>query len=126
MINATILCVDDDCIYLNILIRTFKNKFKTVLTATDGKKALELFKNNDIDIIITDISMPIMNGVEFITEIRKIDNKVPIIIISAFNSSLLKFNTNMVQKIIYKPSTGMNVLMEIIDVYTHYGDSDGI
>jgi YesN/AraC family two-component response regulator len=54
------------------------------LTANNGEEALELYKNNlDIDLIITDINMPKMNGLALIENVRDIDASLPVIIMSA-------------------------------------------
>ena len=78
------------------------NKF---YSAYDGKEGLELFKEHKPDIIITDIQMPNMNGIEMIEQIRKIDSEVPIIITTAFNESsyLLKAINLQVDGYIMKP-----------------------
>jgi len=72
----------------NVRIETLnllKQLFEFVEAATNGKEGLEKFKNEKFDMIITDINMPIMNGLEMIKEIKKIDKRVPIIVITAFN-----------------------------------------
>jgi DNA-binding response OmpR family regulator len=54
-----------------------------VIHCTNGKSGLETFKNEDFDICIFDIMMPKMDGFELAEEVRKIDNDVPIIFLSA-------------------------------------------
>lgn len=56
---------------------------KEVIEAENGKTALELYKECCPDIVITDILMPIMNGVELVKAIRKEDEMTPLVIISA-------------------------------------------
>lgn len=53
-------------------------------TAANGQEALELLKQNQPDIIVTDISMPVMNGLEFLTELRKTDNRTRCIILTGY------------------------------------------
>lgn len=50
---------------------------------TDGKEAIELFKNNNYDLVLTDIEMPNMGGIKIAQEIRKIDQNIPIIAYSS-------------------------------------------
>lgn len=58
---------------------------KLVNEFTNGKFALDYIKQNDIDIVITDMNMPFMNGVELLQEVDKMDKNIKIIIISAYN-----------------------------------------
>ena len=62
-----------------------------VLIASNGEDALELFLQHPVDIIITDIQIPLMSGLEMIQEVRKINQDIPIIITSAFNEKDLLF-----------------------------------
>ena len=61
--------------------------FKKIFIATNGLEAVEIFKQNSIDIIITDIRMPIMNGLDMAKEIKKIDKHQHIILTTAHNES---------------------------------------
>jgi len=70
--KISILYVDDEENNLFSFKATFRLKYK-VFTAINGAEAIELVKNNPIDIIITDQRMPEMTGVEFLEEIIKID-----------------------------------------------------
>ncbi len=63
-----------------------KYKIKTVYSFSDSNKALEFFKNKkaEIDIIISDMEMPRLNGIELLKAVRSIDREIPFIVISAF------------------------------------------
>jgi len=84
--HLKILSVDDDegcsalmCIYLDQL------GIKSVDTASDGEKALEKIKYNDYDLILMDIKMPLMDGIDATKIIRRdISKDVPIIAVTAF------------------------------------------
>ena len=82
MANEKVLVVDDD---LNIceLLRLYleKEQFR-VFVAHDGQTALEVFKNNNPDIVLLDIMLPVLDGWQVCREIRKISNK-PIIMLTA-------------------------------------------
>lgn len=73
--------------------------------AKNGQEGLEFFQNNTFDIIITDIKMPIMDGLEMISHIRKKDQNIPIVVTTAFNeTSFLKKAIDLhVDKYITKP-----------------------
>lgn len=60
--------------------------FDEVLEASNGKKALEIMANRgDIDIVITDINMPVMNGIEFIEESKKLGGNTEFLVLSAYD-----------------------------------------
>ncbi len=60
--------------------------FGKIVVAIDGEDGLEKFKNhNDIDIILTDINMPKMNGIDMLKLIRDIDKDIPMLIFSAYD-----------------------------------------
>jgi DNA-binding response OmpR family regulator len=61
----------------------FNLLFKEVNVACDGEDALTIFKTKNFDLIITDIKMPKMDGIELIKNIRKVNTSISIIIISA-------------------------------------------
>jgi len=70
--KITVLYVDDEENNLISFKATFRLKYK-VFTAISGTLALDIIKENPIDIIITDQRMPEMTGVEFLEEVIKID-----------------------------------------------------
>ena len=60
--------------------------FDNIEVALDGAEGLEKFKNSNFDIVITDINMPNMTGIQMIEKIREIDTKVPLVLLSAYAS----------------------------------------
>jgi two-component system KDP operon response regulator KdpE len=76
-----ILVVDDEPQILRVLRMSLKAHRFDVRTASDGESAIDLFKDWSPDLIITDLSMPLMNGLELCREIRKI-SETPIIVLS--------------------------------------------
>lgn len=60
-----------------------ENFFENITIAVDGRDGIQKFKDNDIDLIITDINMPYLNGLEMISEIKKINKDIKVIIFSA-------------------------------------------
>ncbi len=87
MQNLKLLLVDDEQIVIKDLINIIDwnaNGFTIVATAHSGKSALKLFQTVQPDVIITDIIMPQMNGIDFIHEIRKINPTVYILILSSY------------------------------------------
>ena len=82
----TILIVDDELPVLKALDRTFRDVCN-ILTSTSGNRALELFKNHDVSLIIADQRMPEMTGVELFTKIREIKPEVIKIMLTAYTDT---------------------------------------
>ncbi len=79
-----LLFVEDEEDLIEIIADTLTKLNANFLTACNGQEALQIIDNNsDIDVIITDINMPIMNGLDMIKEIQKKGIKTPIIVMSA-------------------------------------------
>ena len=85
----TVLVVDDDKNILNVYKDLLEVFFKKVYIAGDGKEGLTNFKKYNPDIVITDYKMPKINGLEMAEEILKIDEKVPIILLTAFDDKYI-------------------------------------
>jgi len=78
-----ILCVDDDEIHRNFLVTVLQNYFAYVDSAADGREALEKYNAQQHDIVITDLKMPVMSGIELARSIKSINPQQPIIAFSA-------------------------------------------
>ena len=65
-----VLTVDDSRTILAMLHHTLTGAGFEVLQAEDGRKGLDVLKTEDVDVVITDINMPIMDGIEFIKNVR--------------------------------------------------------
>ncbi len=84
--SIKVLYVEDEDDVREFTGKTISAIVKEVLIAENGKIGLELFINNqDIDLIVTDINMPKMGGLEMCTEIKKINSNIPIVVTSAHN-----------------------------------------
>jgi nitrogen regulation protein NR(I) len=82
-----ILIVDDDKGLRYALQRMFEGKGKTVLTAKNGKEALDVLEKDIPDLVLMDIIMPGMNGIEVLKEIKKDYPKLLVIIMTAFGTT---------------------------------------
>ena len=78
-----ILYVEDDVLFTPKIKYILEKSFKSVLIASNGEEALELFKINKIDLIISDINMPKMDGLTFLKKLREIHNDIPFIFLTA-------------------------------------------
>ncbi len=86
MEHLTVLVVDDDKITTAILRRMLDAYADTVLIASDGQEGLELFKEHRPDIVLSDINMPRMGGLEMVEQIRQLDDQVKIAIFTNFEN----------------------------------------
>ena len=105
--NITILYAEDEVALREITLNILKGFTKRQFVAKNGAEGLELFKENqsEIDLIITDVNMPIMNGLEMIREIKSINPNIPIIVATAFSNTeyLLEAIDIGVDKYVLKP-----------------------
>jgi len=82
--NIKILYVEDDDIARENGVEYLENYFDSIYEASDAITALKLYEKHQPHIIITDIQMPKLNGLEFVKRVRQNDKKVQVIVISAF------------------------------------------
>jgi diguanylate cyclase (GGDEF)-like protein/PAS domain S-box-containing protein len=103
--KLTILIVDDDKTTTSILNHMLYTYTDNILTASDGVEGLEVFQEHRPDIILSDINMPRMNGLEMVEQIRKIDENVKIAIFTDFEKRdiLLKAIELGVNQFLSKP-----------------------
>ncbi|MCK4888842.1 MAG: sigma-54-dependent Fis family transcriptional regulator, partial [Candidatus Aminicenantes bacterium] len=85
--GLNVLIVDDDESIRDMLSIVLKDENYNVLTAEDGKKALIHLKKNKINLVISDIKMPDMDGIELLNIIKKKDEKIPVIMITGHAST---------------------------------------
>ncbi len=78
-----ILLCEDQINILNLLTLQLEKKGYIITKATNGKIALDLFENSKFDLVITDIMMPVLNGLDLLKYIREINQDIPVIILSA-------------------------------------------
>jgi CheY-like chemotaxis protein len=81
----TVLCVEDELDVRDELAQFLKRRVKTLYLAHNGEEGLALFKQHAPNIVITDILMPVMNGLEMTKAIKRLNPDVPIIFTIAFN-----------------------------------------
>lgn len=115
--DITVLYVEDDNAIQQNTIVTLELVNAKIIPAVDGKDGLEKFIENQekIDIIVTDLSMPNMDGLEMIEEIKKINKDVPVLITTAHQDiSYLKQAIELgVTSYIIKPIDIRNIIKSI-------------
>ena len=111
----TILIVEDDRESNDNLSYLLKSKFAEVFSAYDGVEGWKIFQEKAPDIILTDIEMPKMDGLELIRRIRAEDTTIPIIILSAYSYQryLLEAIPLKLEEYLFKPIT-MNKLESLL------------
>ncbi|MGA1939416.1 EAL domain-containing protein [Arcobacter sp. YIC-310] len=85
--DITLLYVEDEESIREELSYFLEKRVKKLYVASDGLEGLQLYKEVNPDIIISDIRMPNLNGIEMCEEIKKINENARIIILTAFNDS---------------------------------------
>ena len=82
--DKTILIVDDSESIREVVSFTLENEGYSILVGIHGKDALKFLDGTHIDLIITDLHMPEMNGIEFIKEVRTMDQyrRIPILFLT--------------------------------------------
>lgn len=113
---AKILIVDDSIIMRKNLEFILKNSNHQIVgQATNGKQAVELYKEYKPDLVTMDISMPFMSGTDAVSEIISIDSSAKIIMISAINQKQLVFEAikKGAKHYIVKPIDAENVIKTI-------------
>ncbi len=115
--DITVLYVEDDNAIQQNTIVTLELVNAKIIPAVDGKDGLEKFIENqeEIDIIVTDLSMPNMDGLEMIEEIKKINKDVPVLITTAHQDiSYLKQAIELgITSYIIKPIDIRNIIISI-------------
>lgn len=86
-----ILVVEDDKIIREGICEYLSEFGYEMYEAEDGRKALDIFKDKDINLIILDIQIPLLNGLEVLKEVRK-ESKIPILMLTAFSDEEYKIS----------------------------------
>ena len=87
MENLNLLYVEDDKEALEDVVFLLKRSFSNIYTAFDGEEGFSLYKTNKIDVVLLDINIPKINGLQLATKIREIDEYIPILFISAHSET---------------------------------------
>lgn len=103
--ETSILCVEDEEGIREIIVKTLKYYFDTVYEASNGVEAYEMYQKYQPKIILSDIKMNEMDGIELIKKVRKIDLNVMVIMLTAYSDKdyLLKLINLDINHYILKP-----------------------
>lgn len=120
---ATILVVDDEPNVLRSLKRLLFGTDYNVLTAASGEEALTLFGAQDIHLVISDYRMPGMNGVEFLSQVKKLHPETIRIVLSGYadaHAIVEAINDGEVYKFIAKPWNDQDLLTTLLRAFEQY------
>lgn len=90
--SFSLLVVEDDLAARNIIVQMIQVRFRgcTIYAADNGKQGLELFKKHDPSLVVTDINMPEMDGIEMARAIRASNPKTSFVVLTAYGDEELK------------------------------------
>jgi CheY-like chemotaxis protein len=113
--GKTVLVVDDSAVIRKALVLAFMSDgFKTCIEVENGKEAIEAAKGGKPDLIILDLSMPVMNGLQSAPELRKILPRARIILFTLYGPTLTRAEASAAGiDLVLDKSTPLKVLMEL-------------
>jgi len=82
--GKTILIIDDEPGYRELLHMELSDQGYTILTAAGGHEALEILGREEVDLIITDMKMPKMDGLDVVIASRRLHPGIPIILMTGY------------------------------------------
>jgi len=112
----TILIVDDEIPILKSLMRLFIDSKIEALTAENGLDALEIIKNHKIDLVISDMRMPLMDGYEFLSQVKKEYPEIIRVILSGYSEEKTIFRAllhNIAHLYLFKPWNNAELIRSI-------------
>lgn len=103
--SARVLAIDDQTVILDLISAMCLSLDFEVVTATSGEEGLRLAKDSDFDIILTDLAMPGMSGLEVARQVRKQNRSIPIILITGWEVDIDRdrLAESGITDVLYKP-----------------------
>lgn len=115
--DIRILLVDDEPLLIESLEIILNNEegFKVVGLRNNGRDALEFLKDESVDVMLVDLNMPVMGGIELISEVKKINPEIKIVVLTTFydNENISQALKNGADGYILKDS-GKNAIINAI------------
>ncbi len=112
----TLLLVDDEPSVLNALRRLFRPQGYRILMAPGGQEGLELLRQNTVDLVISDMRMPVMDGARFLEEVRRHDPRITRILLTGYadiTSTIAAINNGEIHRYIAKPWDDQDMLLVV-------------
>ena len=119
----TILVVDDEPNYQIVLSELLRDEGYEVFTADSGTAALPIVRDTDLDLVLSDMKMPGMDGIEFMRKIKEFNKELPVILITAFAEVEKAVEAMHLGAFTYlaKPFSNEQLLASIRKAIEHYG-----
>ncbi|WP_169972798.1 MULTISPECIES: response regulator transcription factor [unclassified Campylobacter] len=110
--SKSVLYAEDEPSVANEVIALLNMFFKEVFYAKNGKEVLEIYEETTPDMLLLDVSMPILDGLEALKTIRKIDKDIVVVMLTAFDdkSTLLRAVELNITKFLVKPFNKQNFI----------------
>ncbi len=133
--SLRILIAEDEPVNRKVLTCMLENKGHQVMVASNGLEALELYRDNRLDVILMDIQMPVMDGIEAVRRIRELESSlldgcnsphIPIIAVTAFSlaGDRERFMNYGMDEYISKPIHNEKLLQLINDVLARHSSPE--
>jgi CheY-like chemotaxis protein len=113
--DATLLLVDDEPILLEIETEWFSGLAAQVLTANNGAEALKVLEATPVDVILTDVRMPVMDGITLLTKLRRMRRPIPsLVFLSGYTSISMREAFDLgAEAIMSKPTTRQDLVYKV-------------
>ncbi|WP_457572679.1 sigma-54-dependent transcriptional regulator [Desulfolithobacter sp.] len=119
----TILIVDDEPNYQIVLSELLREEGHEVFTADSGTEGLPIVRDTDLDLVISDMKMPGMDGIEFLARIKELNKDLPVILITAYAEVEKAVEAMRLGAFTYlaKPFSNEQLLAAVNKAIEHYG-----
>ncbi len=126
MSNLTLLYAEDDPQSRKNYAFVLEEYFSKVYLAADGREALDLYHEKKPDVLLLDISMPYIDGLEVARAVRKENKEIPIIILTAHSEQEILFRAIdlKLEKYLLKPIDSKNLIEIVLKVIREIKDKD--
>jgi CheY-like chemotaxis protein len=98
-----VLYVEDNALVREITCELLADGLREVVAVTTGEEALSAFRAQPFDLVLTDISLPAMSGVELVRQIQSIDPTVPFILASGYSLDVERYQLGSHVRALRKP-----------------------
>lgn len=124
--NKSILYIEDDLDVLKNISAVMQNYFNHVHVASNAEVGFDIYSSKSIDLLMVDIELPGINGIEFIKKVRQVNKSIPIVVISAYTNTdyLLESVELKIDKYIIKPFTSQKISALLKKLDSNFKETD--
>lgn len=115
--SLTVVYVEDEAQVLEQVSRALRRRVGKLYTAQDGEAGLALIREHNPDMVVTDLEMPKMTGIEMIKRAKSHDDdmcKVPVVVVTAYQDD--EHHTDLANRYVYKPVQIRELVESMIDL----------